>query len=123
MARRRAPVLVTLTASLLLASLPPSAAVAGSTTVRTPHAACERVKAEIASRDQFDVRNVAFCDIISKADSPRGYYVLALHGARPDCGGICSTNMGWFAVQKTSGRVFEWDVAESILGAPIDRQP
>ena len=123
MAQHNAPILLMFTGSMVLGSLPPSAAVAGSGSVRTPHAACERIKAEVASLGQFDVRNIAFCDIIGRADSPRGYYVLALHSKRPDCDGICSTNMGWFAVHKTSGRVFEWDVAESMLGAPIDRQP
>jgi hypothetical protein len=27
--------------------------------------------------------------------------------------------MGWFAVQKATGRVFEWDVAELRLGPPV----
>jgi hypothetical protein len=58
---------------------------------------------------------IAFCD---HADSPPGYYVLALHSNR-HCEGICSTNMGWFAVQKASGRIFEWDVGEQKLGSPI----
>ena len=47
------------------------------------------------------------------------YYVLALHSRR-DCDGICSTNMGWFAVEKATGRVFNWDVAEWKLGPPIE---
>lgn len=123
MTERKAPILLVFTTTMLIASLLPSATIAGSSSVRTRHAACERIKAEVAARAQFDVRNITFCDIIGRADSPRGYYVLALHSTRPDCEGICSTSMGWFAIHKTSGRVFEWDVAESILGAPINRQP
>jgi len=31
--------------------------------------------------------------------------------------------MGWFAVQKATGRVFEWDVAEQKLGLPVKVHP
>src|SRR3954471_24622166 len=75
--------------------------------VRTEKAACDRVKTRIAAIRHFPVSAVAFCDPIRAADSPKGYYVLALHSNRR-CDGICSTNMGWFAVQKETGRVFEW---------------
>ena len=86
--------------------------------INTESAACERVKARVSAVMRFPVSIVAFCDIIAPADSPKGYYVLALHSNRK-CNGICSTNMGWFAVQKATGRVFEWDVGEDKLGRPI----
>jgi hypothetical protein len=28
--------------------------------------------------------------------------------------------MGWFAVAKATGRVFEWDMAEDQLGRPVN---
>src|SRR4051794_11583251 len=86
--------------------------------VRNEKAACDRVKTRIAAIRHFPVSAVAFCDPIRAADGPKGYYVLALHSNRR-CDGICSTNMGWFAVQKETGRVFEWDVAQMKLGRPM----
>jgi hypothetical protein len=86
--------------------------------VRTEKAACDRVKTRIAAIRHFPVSAVAFCDTIGAADSPKGFYILALHSNR-HCEGICSTNMGWFAVHKRTGRVFEWDTAEMRLGRRI----
>jgi len=86
--------------------------------VRTANAACERVKAFYSALEHFPVSVVAFCETIGPADSPKGFYVLALHSNRR-CHGLCSTNMGWFAVEKRTGRVFEWDVADMKLGKPI----
>jgi len=31
--------------------------------------------------------------------------------------------MGWFAVDKRTGRVFEWDVTDMKLGKPIKAHP
>lgn len=104
-------------AALLVASgLPP--APANAEPVQTRSAACIRVKARFAELNHVPISTIAFCDIMAAADSPRGYYVLALHSNRV-CDGICSTNMGWFAVHRATGRVFEWDVAEDRLGPPI----
>ena len=77
------------------------------------------VKARVSAKREFSISAIAFCDIIPEASSPMNYYVLALHSRR-DCDGICSTNMGWFAVEKATGRVFNWDVAEWKLGPPIE---
>ena len=86
--------------------------------VRTANAACERVKTRVSAVEHFPVSVIAFCDTTAVADSPNGFYLLALHSNRK-CDGICSTNMGWFAVEKRTGRVFEWDVAEMKLGKPV----
>ncbi len=86
--------------------------------VKTGKAACNAVKTQVSVSRHFPISAIAFCDIISERDSPKAYYVLALHSRR-HCEGICSTNMGWFAVQKPTGRVFEWDVAEEKLGSPV----
>ena len=86
--------------------------------VRTSKAACERVKTYVSAVKHFPVSAVAFCDDIRASDSPKGFYILALHGhcRKAICG---STNMGWFAVQKKDGRVFEWDAADMKLGRPL----
>ena len=105
-----------ITALLFVSGLLPLAPL-NAAPVRTEKAACDRVKTRIAAIRHFPVSVVAFCDIGAN-NSPKGFYVLALHSNRR-CEGICSTNMGWFAVQKRTGRVFEWDVAEMRLGPPV----
>ena len=86
--------------------------------MHTEKEACERVKVRASTVQHFPMSIFAFCDLIDAVGSPKGFYVLALHSNR-QCDGICSTNMGWFAVEKKTGRVFEWDVAEMELGKPI----
>ena len=90
--------------------------------VRTERAACELVKARVVAVRGFPLNRIGFCDVIPRATSPRGFYVLALHSNRR-CDGICSTNIGWFAVHRATGHVFEWDVAEDRLGPPISARP
>ena len=111
----KAPLLILGLMALVVADPAPVAAAP----VRTAKAACALVKARVSARDQFPVSAIAFCDMIPEASVPKEFYVLALHGKRSDCEGICSTNMGWFAVQKSTGRVFEWDMAEDKLGRAV----
>ena len=93
-----------------------------SAPVETAEAACDVVKDRVSASRHFPRSVIAFCDTKLAGSSPKDLYVLALHSKRK-CEGICSTNMGWFAVQKATGRVFEWDVAEDRLGPPIKVQP
>jgi hypothetical protein len=102
-------------ASTLLIAEPANAA-----PVTTAKSACAVVKAHIVSRWHIPMRAIAFCDVIPSDSSPHAFYVMALHGKRRDCTGICSTNMGWFAVRKTTGQVFEWDMAEQRPGLPLN---
>jgi hypothetical protein len=115
---RRAAAFTTIAPLLLAAGSLPSAAPLTAAPVRSAKAACERVKARVSAAEHFPASIVAFCGPIGSADSPPGFYVLALHSYRK-CDGICSSNMGWFAVEKRSGRVFAWDVAEMKLGQPL----
>lgn len=112
-----------LVASLFAASLLQQAAPAGAATVTSEKAACDVAKARVAARGHFPVSAIAFCDLIVPEEQPKGLYVLGLHGKRDDCGGeVCgSTLMGWFAVQKATGRVFEWDFTDfpGKLGEPV----
>lgn len=104
-----------------LFSLVPWSAPAGAATVTTEKAACDLTKARVAERDHFPVSAIAFCDSIVPEAQPKGFYALGLHGQLDDCGGdVCgSTLMGWFAVQKATGQVFEWDVVEDRLGQRV----
>ena len=86
--------------------------------VRTEKAACNQIRTRVAAVRHFRASVITYCDTIGSADSPKRFYVVALHSNRR-CDGICSTNMGWFAIQKTTGRVFEWDVADMKLGRLI----
>lgn len=91
--------------------------------VRTWKAACNRIKTRVLAIRHAPANWPVSCDVISAKDSPKGFYVLALHGARYDCGDtICgSTLMGWFAVEQASGKIFEWDTGDLKLGRPLNK--
>ena len=88
---------------------------------RTAGAACALAKARVAAYHHRALSSIPSCETLRAGDSPRGFYVLALRGwcREPICG---STLVGWFAVQKRTGRVFEWDVGEWRLGPLIGRR-
>lgn len=107
---------VAIIAVALLWSRPLNAAPVGSA-----EKACDVAKARTAALWHFPVSAIAFCEPIDEAHNPKGYFVVGLHGKRDDCGGdVCgSTLMGWFAVEKKTGRVHEWDTAEMKVGPLI----
>ena len=105
--------------AFVLTTIALSASPAVATPVKTEKAACALVKASVSASRHFPISTIAFCDM---ATNPRGYYVLALHSSRR-CDGFCSTNMGWFAVRKATGRVYEWNVADDNLGQTISIHP
>jgi hypothetical protein len=107
-------------ASLLAASLLQSPPVVAAPANRE-EATCNLTKARVAARGHFPVSAITFCDVTVSDRRPQGFYVLGLHGKRDDCGAdVCgSTLMGWFAVEKATGRVFEWDMVEDRLGQPV----
>lgn len=61
------------------------------------------------------------CDFILPEFQPQDFYVLGLHGSpcTSDPDTICSNLIGWFAVRKKDGKVYQWDVAEFRLGDPL----
>jgi len=105
-----------LTIMLALLALPTM----GCTTaqpVRSDQAACVVATARITELRHLPVTHVASCEAGSDPDVP-GYYVVSLHGhCREElCG---STLMGWFAVRRTDGAVFEFEVGEWKIGKPV----
>jgi hypothetical protein len=54
-----------------------------------------------------------WCDEASDPKSP--YAVIGLHSSRR-CDYICSSLVGWFAVERTTGRIYVWEVAEMSVG-------
>lgn len=105
----------------IFGALPPLATPLTEDAVATADAACGAVKTRVAARENSSESIISFCDFIPVADSPEGYFVLALHSRR-ECEGPCSTNMGWFAVRKSTGDVFEWNVADWAVGPPVSRR-
>lgn len=90
----------------------------------TEKAACAQAKVRVAWQRHVNVSVFAYCDLIVPKERPRGFYVLALHVKRYDCGDkICgSTLAGWFAVERSTGKVFEWDVAEWKLSQSLSKR-
>lgn len=91
---------------------------AWSQPVADAQAACAVATSRVTAQRDLPPSHVARCDSIPEADGLNGYYILALfaHCSEEVCG---STNMGWFAVRKATGEVFEWDVAEWKIGQPV----
>ncbi|MET4683381.1 hypothetical protein [Brevundimonas faecalis] len=97
----------------------PSASCTTTQAVSSAEAACAVATARVTAQRGLEPSHVAFCDDISEGDTPAGYYVTALraHCSEDLCG---STNMGWFAVQKATGEVFEVeDVTDWRLGRRV----
>lgn len=87
--------------------------------VRDAEVACAKATALVTAERGLPISHVAYCDRITEADAPSGYYVLALRAQCSEdlCG---STNMGWFAVQKATADVFEVDdVTDWKLGRRV----
>lgn len=85
--------------------------------VSSPQAACAVAIQEVTTLRDLPTSHVARCENIGEdAD----YYPLALYAfCRDDlCG---STSMGWFAVSKRTGEVFEWDLTEEKPGPRLTR--
>ena len=89
--------------------------------VRTKRAACDLVKASVVASGVFPPGRIGHCEVTPGDGSRAGFYVMSLHSNRR-CDYICSTNMGWYAVQRSTGRVFEWDMAEDRPGPPLPTQ-
>jgi hypothetical protein len=58
-----------------------------------------------------------FCDVATWNDPT--WWIIGLHSFR-QCDGICSSLRGWFAVNRRTGEVREWDVGEWTVGGPVD---
>ncbi len=86
----------------------------------TEDTACTLVKAHVAAVSDGTIAQDLFYDRALGAGVPADYHVLALRSRR-DCQGICSTSMGWFAVDKVDGRLFAWDVGEMRVGQALGR--
>ena len=109
--RGRLPIL------LMLFALVPSGC-AKPEAVASAEAACDVATARVTAQRGLPISHVAVCEGISEGAGPPGYYVMALraHCREEMCG---STLMGWFAVKKAPGEVFDWDVAEWKVGQAV----
>lgn len=78
-------------------------------------AACTIATEKVTALRGLPTTHVAHCETVS---GDADHYALALYAhCREDlCG---STSMGWFAVNKTTGQVFEWDVTDQRAGARV----
>lgn len=110
------------TSAIVLVAGATFASSAHAAPVRSGEAACRVAKARVAAGLHRPLSRIPFCETLRAADSPRGFYVVGLRGLCREeiCG---STLIGWYAVQERTGRVFEWDVAEDRVGAPMTRRP
>lgn len=109
--RRRLSILLT-----LFALVPPGCAKPEA--VASAEAACVAATARVTAQRGLPTSHVAVCEGISEGAGPPDYYVMALraHCREEMCG---STLMGWFAVKKATGEVFEVDVGDWKVGRAV----
>lgn len=105
---------------LTLAALSPTGC-ASASPVANEQAACTIATAKVTAIRGVPTSHVALCDHASHDADSAGYYVMALRAYCHEelCG---STNMGWFAVRKTTGEVLEWDVGNWRVGPPLSKR-
>lgn len=82
--------------------------------------ACSILRERVAVHDNVPTaiaQSTWSCYISSNSDAH--WVVIGLHSNR-QCEGICSSLLGWYAVDRTTGTVHGFDVAEMEVGPPID---
>ena len=83
--------------------------------------ACERAKEAVVDAHLYEMSQIASCEM---SDKPTGqeFYVMRLNGhCREDvCGSIL---LGWYGVERETGRVFDWDIAENRPGGDVSEPP
>jgi hypothetical protein len=84
--------------------------------------ACAALKKRMALYDHVataDLDKTWFCDITNDDYGAHPeWWVIGLRSFR-QCEGICSNLRGWFAVNRKTGEVREWNTGEDELGGPI----
>ena len=95
----------------------PLRAFGANTRVRSNAAACKTLidafPAQALHSDETVAGAKPWCD--RTVDTNREYFVLGLHSDRR-CDYMCSSLVGWFAVERSTGRVFDWDINEDVVG-------
>jgi len=86
----------------------------------TQQDACAVLKKRISKADGIPVSGPIgmgwYCDFSSLTD--QRWYVVGLRSNR-HCDGPCSNLMGWYAVNRATGAVYLYDVAELRVGARL----
>jgi hypothetical protein len=82
--------------------------------------ACSVLKATVARRESLPITGPTglgwYCDFAK--GSNKGSYVIALRSGRK-CAGICSNLMGWYAINRGTGKVREWNIEGNRVGAAL----
>lgn len=85
--------------------------------VSSERTACERVVESVVQAGRYTRNIINGCGHASDEDAPN-YFVVRLntHCREEICGSVL---LGWFAVNKQSGRVFNWDVGEGQVAGEV----
>ncbi len=86
--------------------------------VVSPEGACRLVTAMVRERHEVPENVSISCDHLTARPPDDDLYVFALRSDRT-CDYICSNLMGWFAVRRATGQIYEWDIGEWQVGRPL----
>jgi len=109
---------------LAFLALVPCAPVLASASAISSASACSRLKAAVAQRQSpRHGINEYRCELETDEGNGR-YFVFALRSNYPASPGaspnwVGSSLVGWFAVSRSTGTVFNWDVAALALGQKL----
>ena len=90
--------------------------------VQSADQACQLATQATVEIGQYQASQIAGCDVVASAGQTSGYYVLRLNAECREelCGSVL---LGWFGVERTTGRVYVWDISENSpineVGHPI----
>ncbi|QUL38585.1 hypothetical protein [Erythrobacter sp. JK5] len=105
-------------AAVLLAGCAPAEE---APSVASADEACERTIATLVAERDYPADQMTGCDGW-KSEEPDGFYVLRVNGYCHDPKGCGSVLMGWYAVEASTGAVYDWDVGEMQIGQRIDQK-
>jgi hypothetical protein len=111
--------IASITILLLSATVWSAVSPARAATPMSEDAACARLKEHVALTSSLPKSGPVggwFCDFVPYEE--KEWFVIALRSNRA-CEGICSNLMGWYAVDRRTGALHDFDVAEYRIGTEL----
>lgn len=80
---------------------------------------CETVIDAVSKHGLYQRSQIAGCEIVESASQGHRILRLNAHCREDVCGSVL---LGWYAVEIQTGRVVDWNIAESTAGEEVDIQ-
>ena len=86
----------------------------------TENAACRQAIQAQIDAGLYEASQIAGCDHVRPEGAPNDYYVLRLNSQCREeiCGSVL---LGWYGVEKGTGRVYDWDISNNVPSAEVGK--